>query len=335
MHLDTFYLIDDNMALLDYIVKRTILSITTIFVVVILEFFIFRLAPGDPALLLGFGQLDSAQIEELRRQMGLHLPLWQQFFIYMANMLQGNFGYSFYSGNPVLQEIAYRLPNTILLVGTAIFLAAVIGTLLGIQAADKHGRKAGGAILTGSLILYAVPGFWLGMLFLLSFAFHLRWFPIGGTISRPPPTEPLLLAADILWHLVLPVTVMTTITMGFYVLTMRASVLDELTQDYVILATAKGLRKRTILYKHVLRNSMLPLVTFLAVNIGSIFSGSVLVEIVFSWYGLGTLIFQAVLARDYPVLQAVFFIIAVVVVFANFVADILYAFLDPRVKVGR
>ncbi len=323
------------MALLDYVVKRAILSITTIFVVVILEFFIFRWAPGDPAILLGFGQLSAEQIEQLRIQMGLDLPLWQQFFIYIANMFQGNFGYSFKTQNLVLEEITYRLPNTILLMGTAIFLAAVIGTFLGIQAADKHGKKAGGAILTGSLILYAVPGFWLGMLFLLFFSFHLGWFPLAGTMSRPPPSEPLLFAVDVLWHLVLPVAVMVTITMGFYVLTMRASVLDELTQDYVILATAKGLKKRTVLYKHVLRNSMLPLVTFLAVNIGSIFSGSVLIEVVFSWYGLGTLIFQSVLARDYPVLQGAFFIIAVVVVFANFAADLLYAFLDPRVKVGR
>ncbi|MEM3703504.1 MAG: ABC transporter permease, partial [Candidatus Bathyarchaeia archaeon] len=266
------------MALLDYLIKRITLCITTIFVVVILEFFIFRLALGDPALLLGFGRLDNAQIEEMRRQMGLDLPLWQQFFVYMGNMFQGNFGYSFSTRNPVINEIVYRLPNTLLLVGTSIFLAAFIGAFLGIQAADKHGRKAGGAILTCSLALYAVPGFWLGTLFLFFFAFHLKMFPIGGTISRPPPTELPLLVLDFLWHLVLPLTTMTTVTMGIYILTMRASVLDELKQDYVILATAKGLKKRAVLYKHVLRNSMLPLVTFLAINIGAIFSGSVLVE---------------------------------------------------------
>lgn len=284
--------------------------------------------------MLGFGRLDAAQIEEVRRLWGLNLPLWQQFFIYMANMLKGDFGYSFFTKRPVLQEIAYRLPNTILLMGTATILAAVLGTLLGVQAADKHGRKAGGAILMGSLILYAIPSFWLGMLFLFFFSFCLRLFPLGGTISRPPPTELPLLVVDVLWHLVLPLAVMTITIMGMYFLTMRASVLDELRQDYVILATAKGLKKRTILYKHVLRNSMLPLVTFLAINMGTIFSGSILVETVFSWYGLGTLIFDSILRADYPVLQAVFFIISAVVVFANLVVDILYAFLDPRIKVG-
>jgi peptide/nickel transport system permease protein len=248
-------------------------------------------------------------------------------------MFTFNFGISFSEGNrPVVESIAARLPNTLLLMGTAAIITIIIGIATGIAAASKRGGAFDMGMVTTALILYSVPTFWLGMMFILLFGFYIPLFPMGGTVSVPAPTDPLAYALDVAWHLVLPAITLALVSYGGYMLVMRNTLIDVLTEDYIVTARAKGVDERTVLYKHALRNAILPLVTMIALTFGFLITGATLTETVFNWYGIGRLIFESVIAQNYPVLQAIFYIMALTVIIANFIADILYGFLDPRVR---
>lgn len=267
-------------------------------------------------------------------------------------MFTGNFGVSFLTQRPVMDAIIERLPNTLLLMGTSSMVAILLGIWTGVKvAADPGSRKDVGAV-TVALFIYALPIFWLGMMLLLVFGFMLpEWtesvwgvrigFPQFGTISysvwevaRTSPYGALMVAADVLHHLFLPMITLGVGGYGGYFLYMRNNLIDVMTEDYILTARAKGLDENQVLYKHGLKNAMLPMVTIIAMTFGFLINGATLTETVFTWRGLGRYIFDSLLLLDYPVIQAIFMIIAITAVLANFVADLLYGVLDPRIKYG-
>jgi peptide/nickel transport system permease protein len=321
------------MGFLSFIAKKVVFAIFTILIIMTLNFAIFHLMPGDPiAMIADQIRLRPEQVQRLYELFGLGKPLWEQYLLYMSQTLQGFLGYSYYTQHPVTQDIMDRLPNTLLLVGTSTILSIVIGMVIGIVAAARRGSAVDIGAISFGFLGNSVPTFWLGLLLLLIFGVNLQWFPLRGTTSVPSPTEPIALVLDIMWHMTLPTLVLVIIQFGGFALVMRAAMMDVLTEDYITLARAKGVEERTVLYKHALRNAMLPMVTVIALAFGFTFSGALLTETVFSWYGLGRYIWDAILRQDFPALQGIFFIISVMVVAANLLADIIYGFLDPRIK---
>jgi peptide/nickel transport system permease protein len=318
-----------------YIVRRTVYAIITLFLTITINFFIFRVMPGDPvSIMVSERILKPSVVEEVRAMFGLNLPLWQQYILYIRNLLIGYFGYSFHWKEPVINVIMERMPNTILLMGVSTILSVIIGIVLGVLAAWKRGTKVDVTILTSSLMFYSLPVFWIGMMLLMLFGYYLGIFPIAGTMSRPPPEGFFERILDLLHHMTLPTITLTLISYGEYTLLMRGTLLDVLTQDYIVTARAKGLSERRVLVKHAMRNALLPTVTAVAISLGFIVSGATLTETVFSWNGVGRLIYDAMMMRDYPVLQGAFLIISISVILANYVADIVYGMLDPRIRYG-
>jgi peptide/nickel transport system permease protein len=321
------------MGFLSFLGRKVVFAILTILIIMTLNFAIFRLMPGDPiAMLADQIRLRPEQVARLYQLFDLDKPLWDQYVAYMTQTLQGFLGYSYYTQRPVTDDIMVRLPNTLLLVGVSTLIAIVLGMVIGIVAAAKRGSAIDIGAISFGFLGNSVPTFWLGLLLLLIFGVQLQWFPLRGTTSVPAPTEPIALVLDIMWHMALPTLVLVIIQFGGFALVMRAAMMDVLTEDYITLARAKGVDERTVLYKHALRNAMLPMVTVIALAFGFTLSGALLTETVFSWYGLGRYIWDAIVRQDYPALQGIFFIISVMVVAANLLADIVYGFLDPRVK---
>jgi len=332
------------MGLRRYLLKRCTVCIILFFIVLIFNFFLFRipvfLFGMDPASLYIVPGMEWDTIEQLRRLYGLPpanatwLDWLIHFLKYMQAMLTLRFGQSFMSFRPVEVEILERLPNTILLMGSSTILSIILGVVFGILAASRHGGKLDTSIITISLTLYSFPVFWIGMLLLQVFAYWLPIFPIGHSISYPIPTNPVHYVLDLGWHLFLPCITLTMAFFGGYMLLMRNTLVEVLTEDYIVTARAKGLEERTVLFKHGLRNAFLPLITVIAINFAFIVSGAVLTETVFAWYGMGRLLFHSLMQHDWPVAQAIFWMIAICVIVANIVADVLYGIMDPRIKYG-
>ncbi|MFX0205089.1 MAG: ABC transporter permease [Candidatus Hodarchaeota archaeon] len=332
------------MGLRSYLVKRLIIALILFIVVLIFNFFIFRLPifllGMDPMSLYTTPQMEPHVVENLRQLYGIPPKdaTWEDWFDhflkYMENMITLDFGRSFNSHRPVSQEIAERLPNTLILMGVSTILSILIGIVAGIIAASRHGGKLDTAFITIGLSLYSFPVFWLGMMFLLFFAFYIPIFPLGKSISWPVPTNPILYLLDLGWHMALPVVTLTLAFFGGYMLLMRNTLVEVLTEDYILTAKAKGLQERTVLYKHGVRNAFLPLITVITISFAYIVSGAVLTETVFVWYGMGRLLFTSLVSYDWPVSQAIFWLIALSVIAANIIADVLYGVLDPRIKYG-
>ncbi len=307
--------------------KKALRYPIALFVIFTLNFFIPRAMPGDPvANLLGEDYvIDEASLAELRGELGLDRPLPIQYLRYWGEILRLDLGYSFRFHDRVTRVIGERLPWTLLLVGSAILLGAFLGTLSG---AFSGWRRASLKNRAGTLLflsVYSMPPFFLSLLLLYVFAFRWGWFPLKGVYASGE-------WSDILRHFYLPVTSMTLYIAARYYLIMRGSVLQERDKTYVLYARAKGLFGRQVLMRHVFKNASLPIVTLIALDFGFIFSGALFVEIVFSMNGLGTLIYDALLARDYPILQGIFLVITVMVVAANAAADAAYPLIDPRVR---
>jgi peptide/nickel transport system permease protein len=326
----------------------------TIVFVVVLNFFLFRVM-GDPTKIFKDPRLSPANIEAIRVRFGLDKPVINcfetlrpfkfkpnlcsanpfdtQFSAYVANLLRGNFGVSFHSQRPVAELLGERLWNTLLLIGAGQILAIIIGVLLGIIAAWKARTFLDYTSIVAGLAAWSLPTFWLGMILLFwgSTRFGL---PLGGMSTIGASYDSVWeRAQDISKHMFLPTLTFTIVYIGEYLIIMRSSLLETLSQDYVLTAKAKGLTSFQILKDHAFRNAMLPLVTIIALNLGFTVAGAVQIETVFSWPGLGLTVFEAVERRDYPVLQGAFLLLAVCVILANFLADMLYTVLDPRVKV--
>lgn len=318
-----------------YIAERLVQTLIVWFMIITLNFIIFRIMPGDPRqALLGEGippELRQAIVERF----GLDKTLIEQYFIYLRNLFQGDMGYSFsHFGEPVWNTIFdFRFANTFILMGASMAAGIVIGMVVGVIAASKRDTLTDTGSTVTFLVAYAMPVFWIGLLMLMVFGFEFRLIPLAGTITRGLVHDnPLHYALDYLWHMTGPWIVLTLSFIGGFYLIMRDSVLDVFTQDYILAARAKGLKERTILYGHAMRNAMLPMVSVIAVNLPYLISGAMITEFVFSWSGLGLLVYNSVLSVDYPVLQGIFLFLASITVFANFLADVLYLYLDPRIR---
>jgi len=315
-----------------YVAKRAATSLITFVATVVLTFILFRLLPGDPiTLLFRSPLLTPSEINALNAQFGLNKPLYVQFLIYIKNVFEGNWGISFYYRAPVSQVLFPAMLNSVILLLPSTILAVVIGVGLGILAGWKRNTMTDVGILSFSLVLYALPTFWLGIL-LIMLAIK-TGIPVSGMVSIGVTfSNPWQYIINVLKHLFLPMITLTLVTLGQFSIIMRNTILNELTEDYALAAYSKGMSDRRLLIKHIVPNALLPTITIIAISIGTVVAGAVLTETVFSWPGVGTLIYDSIARRDYPVLQGAFLIIALVVILSNFVADVIYAFLDPRVK---
>jgi len=308
--------------------------------VITVNFGIFMLMPGDPAeRLVSTNVIGRADIiESLLDQWGFHDPIHVRYIKYVQSMLTGQFGYSYRSGRPVGGEAWERLSNTLLLVIPPEIFAVIFGVVIGAYAANKRGKLLDNLSVSLSLALYALPVFWIAMMLILIFSVHLGWLPSSHSFPdywfMVPPSNILQDLGTRVTHLLLPWITLSIISFGAYVLLTRASVLEASTEDYVVTARAKGLKERTILFKHTLKNALLPIITDIAITFGFTLSGAIITEQVFVYPGLGWWTWQAIENNDYPVLQAIFFLIAVCVIVANLIADITYGFIDPRIKYG-
>lgn len=327
-------------------------AVFTILFVLVSNFFLFRVLPGDPARAgIHDPRLKKDAIEALRVRFGLDKPVINcfdslnpikvgdcsvnpmdtQFFIYLRNLTRGEMGISFHTNRPVFDILVERLWNTILLIGAGQILSIIIGVIFGVFAAWKARTSIDyGALITG-LLAWSLPTFWLGIILL--FWGSNNGFPIGGKATPGISSYPFLFqVGDIARHMILPTITYTIVYMGEYLLLMRSSLMDVLAEDYILTAKAKGLSTFQILKDHALKNAMLPIVTIIAINLGFTVAGAIQIETVFSWPGLGLAIFESVGRRDFPVLQGAFLLIAISVVVANLIADLMYSFLDPRVR---
>ena len=338
-----------------YAFRKLFWATLTILFVIVLNFFLFRILPGDPARSgMRDPRLTQEAQEAIRVRFGLDKPvincfesinplktgdcfvnpLQTQFFIYAGNLLRGELGISYHTNRPVTDVLAERLWNTVLLIGAGQILAVLFGVVLGVLAAWKAHSAVDYSALLLSLMAWSLPTFWLGIILLFwgSTYFNL---PLGGMVTAGQSFATSWdRTVDLLRHLALPTLTYTIVFLGEYMLIMRSSLLDVLSEDYILTAKAKGLSNFLILKDHALQNAMLPMVTIIALNLGFTVAGAIQIETVFSWPGLGGAIFDAVGRRDYPMLQGAFLLIAVSVIFANLAADLLYSVLDPRVKMG-
>jgi len=307
----------------------------TIIAIVMTNFAIFRIAPGDPVrMMFKDPRVSAEQLQAMRVKFGLDKSLSGQFVDYIKQLLHGNLGYSFWQKRPVADVIGDRIGHTLLLVVTALVLATIIGIILGAVSGWKNGSKTDRSILSVSLVLYSIPTFAMGILLLLVFAFILGLFPLGGISTPASGYTGLRYIRDVAWHLILPAFSIILWYVGEYILLTRSSMVEVLDQDYIVTARTKGIRESTILRKHALRNALLPVVTLSGVNFAFAIAGVIEAETVFSWPGIGRLTYDAVMKRDYPLLQGLFLLFAVSVVVANLLVDLIYSRIDPRIKTG-
>ena len=314
----------------DYIVRRIVFALLTVFVAITINFALFRLAPGSAVTNLA--RVPHATPETrlaIKRQFGLDKSKWQQYWIYLGQLFRGNLGVSFANSQPVSKNLRSAVINTIPMVMIGTIFAIVLGTLTGVIAAWRRGTKVEGASVTTALAFYSMPTHWLGLMLVILFAGTL---PTGG-MSNEFLLNPSFFThvKDLAEHVALPSLTLGLVLYGEYTLIVRSAMLETLGEDYVLTARAKGFRAGSILRRHALRNAMLPIATLIALSLGYIVAGAILVETVFSWPGVGRAVYDAVLQRDYPMLQGAFLLLTISVVFFNLIADLLYFKLDPRI----
>ena len=307
--------------------------------VLVFNFFLFRVLPGDPAKSLTRNRLVPAeQVQVLRESFGLDKPLPQQFVTYVKDTLSGDLGISYKFRRPVSEVIAERIWPTVLLLGLSTLLSTAIGLWVGIRGAWQRGSVFDRLSLGASLALYAMPEFWLGILLLIAFGVGVGsfpgMFPTGGMSSPNTDMTSWAGVVDVARHLFLPCLTLTLAYIAEYALVMRSSLLDELGEEYLTTARAKGLRDALVLRRHAVPNALLPTTTLIFLNLGFVVSGAITIETVYSWPGLGLLSYEALRTPDYPLLEGVFLLFSAAVILANVIADLLYAYLDPRVRTG-
>ncbi len=322
------------MRLARFLGYRLLLAIPVVLGIVVLNFFLIHLAPGDAASVLAgeSGAASPEYMEQLRHKFGLDRPLLAQFGVYLLNMAHLDLGYSFRNDSPVASLIVDRLWPTGLLMLTAFAAALAIGTLLGLVAATGRNSWRDGIISLLSLVAYATPGFWLGLMMIVVFAIRLGWLPTSGYDTVGADNEGWDEVWDVGRHLVMPAVALALFYLAVYARVMRASVLEQIGMDYVTTARAKGQTEARVMTGHVLRNALLPVVTMAGVQAGNLIGGSIVVETVFGWPGIGTLAFNALQSRDLNLLLGIFFVSACLVVVINLVVDLVYVGLDPRME---
>ena len=315
-----------------YVLSRLGWGVVTVLCILVLNFLIVHMVPGDPLhALLGDFPVPPGYAEKVRADFGLDQPVLTQLGLYLMNLAQGNLGFSFANRAPVLGLIVARLGPTLLLMLPALFFAAVLGIVLGLAAAPRAGSMQDSALTALSLFGYSVPIFWLGQMLVIVLAIQLGWLPAQGIRNMREDFQGMDAVFDVLKHLVLPAFSVMIFYVAIVARVARASVGEALHHDYVLTARAKGLSRRTILWRHVLPNAMIPVITVIGYNFGQSLTGAILVETVFAWPGIGNLFITSITNRDYPVLQGIFLLVAVSVVLINMLTDLLYAALDPRV----
>ena len=322
--------------ILRYIIGRLFQAVPIVLAIIVLNFFLLNMAEGDAVDVLA-GEAGSATPEymaELRAKFGLDQPLPVQLLVYLKNIISLDLGYSFRHDMPVSVLIVDRFWPTLLLMVSTIILAVLFGILLGLLAAINLNTWKDAVISVFALITYATPLFWVGLMMIVVFSINLRWFPTSGMENIAAFYEGFDRFVDISRHLVLPTITLSLFYLALYTRLMRASMLEQYGQDYVVTARAKGLPERRITFGHVLRNALLPVVTMAGVQVGALIGGSVIVESVFAWPGLGMLAFESLFARDLNLLLGIFLISSVLVVVVNLIVDVIYCFLDPRIEVS-
>lgn len=313
-----------------YLATKALGAAISLVMVVVLGFFAFRILPGDPTIAMTRGRrVTPEEVARLREQFGVDQPLLTQFWRYVTDLLRGDLGVSYVYARPVTQLIAERVGSTLLLTGTAAALSIVLGLWLGQRAAWRRGSGFDKVTTGFALVFWSVPTFWLGLLLLMVFGGPL---PTGGMITPGQTLTGFAYVVDVARHLVLPVTAMVAVTYAQYLMTMRSSMLEEMTADYLTTARAKGLNEDGVRTKHAVPNALLPTVTLIFLTLGHLIGGAITVETIFSWPGLGYLTYQGLSTPDLPLLQGTFVVFSSIVVLMNLIADLLYRVLDPRLK---
>jgi peptide/nickel transport system permease protein len=316
-----------------FVLRRILEAVPLLLGVIVVNFAIINLAPGDPVqAMIGDFPAPPEYVEALRERLGLHLPLWQQLLNYMGGVLKGDLGYSFGNRQPVLDIILQRAGNTMILTVTALLFASVAGIIIGVNTAKHPGTWRDTIISSVSLAGFSIPAFWLGQLLILLFAVQLRWLPAQGMASVRAQSEGLAYMLDLGTHLLLPMLALSMRYVVSITRLTRASVVEAMGSDYIVTALAKGASVNRVLYRHALPNALLPVATSIGYNFGYVLAGSALVETVFAWPGMGRLLFDAMSARDTPIILGVFLISATMAVLANLATDLVYGFIDPRMR---
>ena len=316
-----------------YIGKRILTGILCVFLALLINFTIIHLAPGDPIrILAGSDTPSEAMVETLTAKYGLDSPLYVQFFRYLGNLLKGDMGVSVYTNQPVAHEIMNRLFPTLLLSLTSCIAALFIGTLIGIFCARHVGSKIDTFLGSISYLFDSTPSFWLGLMLILVFASWLHLFPTAGMVSLRAPSSGIGYVLDVMKHLFLPVLALALTLVPYYFRIARTSVIQVMNEDFITTLRAAGMKETKIFKKYVFRNAILPIVTVFGIQLAYIVSGSAIVEIVFSWPGMGSYMMTAISRRDYPTLMGLYFVISISVAVMMIIVDIVYSYLDPRIS---
>ena len=316
-----------------YIGKRALSGLLVVLLSVCFNFTLIRLAPGDPIrIMAGTDNPNEEMIEALQQKYGLDKSIPEQFVMFLGNVAKGDLGYSYISDESVIKLIGEKIGPTLALSLTAVLLSVTIGTLIGIYAARKNGSKFDQFVCSISYVFDATPGFWLGLMMILIFASTLKWLPTSGMVNLRANYKGFAYFADVCRHLVLPITTMVLTQTPYYFRIARSSVLQVMSEDFITTFKATGMKESRIFNKYVLRNAILPTVTVLGMSLAFLLSGSVLIETVFAWPGMGRLMFSSISKRDYPVLTGIYLVTSVVICIAMILVDILYGFIDPRIR---
>ncbi len=319
---------------LRYVGRRVLQVLPVVAGILLIGFALIELAPGDPVLALAGESGDEAYYAFVRERFGLDRPLPERFLIYAGNIVRGDLGVSYVQGRPVIDVIADRLPPTMLLTGAALLISTVVGISLGVYAATRRQRLPDIAIQVTTLAADAAPVFWVGQLAILAFALNLGLFPVQGMADARTPQGILAGILDLAHHLALPAMVLAVGEIAVIARMTRVGLIDELTQDYVRTARAKGLSERTVVLRHALRRALIPVTTVIGGRVGHLISGAVIVETIFGWPGLGRLLVIAMQTRDMPIVMGIFLLVSLSVVIANLITDLIYGQLDPRIAYG-
>lgn len=319
-----------------FLSRKALSAVAILLAIAMLNFFLLRLAPGDPAQVMAgeAGVGDPIFMQQLREKFGLDRPLLEQFWLYIKGIATLDLGFSYRQQRPVLDLIVERLPATLLLTGAALVISLGVGVTLGVVAARRVGRVSDSIITTTSLVFYAMPLFWLALVAQIVFSKHLGWLPNVGYESLGAGYVGLRRALDIGWHLIMPATTLGLFFTAVYARMMRVSMLEVASFDYIKTAYAKGMGPGEVVRRHMMPNAILPVVTLAGLQAGQLVGGSLLVETVFGWPGIGRLLFDALLQRDYQVLLGVFFTCSAMVILFNILTDVMYRFVDPRIEVA-
>jgi peptide/nickel transport system permease protein len=318
-----------------YFIQKTAQYLLVILVALSVNFLLPRLMPGNPLVLLAgedVAFLSPQEKADLLDQYGLNRPLGEQYVMYLQRTVRGDFGYSYQQKRPIVDILKERIPWTLLLTGSALVISTVVGILAGAAAAWQRGARQDIGLVAGFMFLNSMPSFWVGMILVAVFGAQLKWLPVYGARTVWQSLDGWAYCLDVFQHLALPLTSLVLISVASSFLTMRYSMLSVLGQDYIVTARSKGLPELVIKYKHAVRNALLPVVTVFMMQLGYVFGGATVIETVFACPGLGRLMFEAVVNRDYPVLQATFLIMTTAVVVGNMLADMVYPFIDPRIR---